>query len=168
MIIRNWVFVSVTNKGSVFVWVKISYIWIMSYESMCEAPCKCAEFTFHSCIFAGLFQGMAIVFAPQRGETLRLFCQLAQQTGLDVSQHQQYDAQVMDVHSKVRRRSRAPMSTIQNNMRLLWNQHEYERNVSMESLMQCWQRQLWCEWNGASVHQLFMCGGKLLCQRRLY
>lgn len=46
-------------------------------------------------------QGMALVFAPLRGETLRLFCQLAQQTGLDVSQHQQYDAQVMDVHLKV-------------------------------------------------------------------
>ena len=44
---------------------------------------------------------MALVFAPQRGETLRLFCQLAQQSGLYVSQHQQYDAQVMDVHLKV-------------------------------------------------------------------
>lgn len=44
---------------------------------------------------------MALVFAPLRGETLRLFCQLAQQSGLIVSQHQQYDAQVMDVHLKV-------------------------------------------------------------------
>lgn len=52
-------------------------------------------------------QGMALVFAPLRGETLRLFCQLAQQTGLSVSQHQQYDAQVMDVHLKVRSRSRS-------------------------------------------------------------
>lgn len=46
-------------------------------------------------------QGMALVFAPLRGETLRLFCQLAQQAGLCVSQHQQYDAQVWDVHLKV-------------------------------------------------------------------
>lgn len=47
-------------------------------------------------------QGMALVFAPQRGRTLSLFCQLAQQAGLDVAQQQQYDAQVMDVHLKVR------------------------------------------------------------------
>ncbi|KAM9345218.1 calmodulin-lysine N-methyltransferase [Symphorus nematophorus] len=47
--------------------------------------------------------GMALVFAPLRGETLRLFCQLAQQAGLYVSQHQQYDAQVMDVHLKMLR-----------------------------------------------------------------
>ncbi|XP_034537761.1 calmodulin-lysine N-methyltransferase [Notolabrus celidotus] len=45
--------------------------------------------------------GMALVFAPLRGETLSLFCQLAQQAGLCVSQHQQYDAQVMDVHQKM-------------------------------------------------------------------
>uniref|UniRef100_A0A3Q4AXZ2 Calmodulin-lysine N-methyltransferase n=1 Tax=Mola mola TaxID=94237 RepID=A0A3Q4AXZ2_MOLML len=45
--------------------------------------------------------GMALVFAPTRGETLRLFCHLAQQTGLYVSQHQEYDPQVMDVHLKV-------------------------------------------------------------------
>ncbi|XP_068597800.1 calmodulin-lysine N-methyltransferase [Brachionichthys hirsutus] len=51
-------------------------------------------------------KGMAMVFAPLRGETLRLFCQLAQQTGLNVSQHQQYDAQVMDVHSKMLRRGK--------------------------------------------------------------
>ncbi|XP_056251220.1 calmodulin-lysine N-methyltransferase isoform X2 [Seriola aureovittata] len=44
--------------------------------------------------------GMALVFAPLRGETLRLFCQLAQRAGLCVSQHQQYDAQVWDVHLK--------------------------------------------------------------------
>uniref|UniRef100_A0A4W6F8G9 Calmodulin-lysine N-methyltransferase n=1 Tax=Lates calcarifer TaxID=8187 RepID=A0A4W6F8G9_LATCA len=44
--------------------------------------------------------GMALVFAPLRGETQRLFCQLAQQAGLCVSQHQQYDAQVWDVHLK--------------------------------------------------------------------
>ncbi|KAM4599149.1 calmodulin-lysine N-methyltransferase [Fundulus diaphanus] len=47
--------------------------------------------------------GMALVFAPERGETLTLFCQLAQQAGLCVSQHQQYDAQVWDVHLKMRR-----------------------------------------------------------------
>lgn len=45
--------------------------------------------------------GMALVFAPLRGETLGLFCQLAQQAGLCVSQHQQYDAQVWDVHLKM-------------------------------------------------------------------
>ncbi|KAM9364162.1 calmodulin-lysine N-methyltransferase [Pholidichthys leucotaenia] len=47
--------------------------------------------------------GMVLVFAPQRGETLGLFCQLAQQAGLCVSQHQQYDAQVWDVHLKMLR-----------------------------------------------------------------
>ncbi|KAM9726693.1 calmodulin-lysine N-methyltransferase [Menidia menidia] len=47
--------------------------------------------------------GMALVFAPLRGETLRLFCQLAQQSGLCVSQHQQYDAEVWDVHLKMLR-----------------------------------------------------------------
>ncbi|XP_071761186.1 calmodulin-lysine N-methyltransferase [Centroberyx gerrardi] len=45
--------------------------------------------------------GMALVFAPQRGDTLGLFCQLAQQAGLSVCQHQQYDTQVWDVHSKM-------------------------------------------------------------------
>ncbi|XP_032397812.1 calmodulin-lysine N-methyltransferase [Etheostoma spectabile] len=45
--------------------------------------------------------GTALVFAPLRGETLRLFCQLAQQAGLCASQHQQYDAQVWDVHLKM-------------------------------------------------------------------
>lgn len=53
-------------------------------------------------------QGMALVFAPQRGETLRLFCHLAQQAGLDVSQYQEYDAQVMDVHLKVGNMSKTP------------------------------------------------------------
>ncbi|XP_069394764.1 calmodulin-lysine N-methyltransferase isoform X1 [Paralichthys olivaceus] len=47
--------------------------------------------------------GMALVLAPLRGETLRLFCQLAQQAGLCVSQHQQYDAQVWEVHLKMQR-----------------------------------------------------------------
>uniref|UniRef100_A0A673B8Q5 Calmodulin-lysine N-methyltransferase n=1 Tax=Sphaeramia orbicularis TaxID=375764 RepID=A0A673B8Q5_9TELE len=46
--------------------------------------------------------GMALVFAPRRGDTLGLFCQLAQQAGLCLSQHQQYEAQVWDVHLKVR------------------------------------------------------------------
>lgn len=53
-------------------------------------------------IFPNCIQGVALVFAPQRGRTLSLFCQLAQQAGLDVAQQQQYDAQVMDVHLKVR------------------------------------------------------------------
>lgn len=53
-----------------------------------------------------LTQGMALVFAPLRGETLRLFCELAQQAGLCVSQHQQYDAQVWNVHLKVRKTCR--------------------------------------------------------------
>ncbi|XP_041867029.1 calmodulin-lysine N-methyltransferase isoform X2 [Melanotaenia boesemani] len=47
--------------------------------------------------------GMALVFAPLRGETLKLFSQLATQAGLYVSQHQQYDAQVWDVHLKMLR-----------------------------------------------------------------
>ncbi|XP_047459772.1 calmodulin-lysine N-methyltransferase [Mugil cephalus] len=47
--------------------------------------------------------GTALVFAPLRGETLNVFCQLAQQAGLSVSQHQQYDAQVWDVHLKMLR-----------------------------------------------------------------
>uniref|UniRef100_A0A3Q3IFU3 Calmodulin-lysine N-methyltransferase n=2 Tax=Monopterus albus TaxID=43700 RepID=A0A3Q3IFU3_MONAL len=46
---------------------------------------------------------MALVFAPLRGETLRLFCQLAQQAGLCVSEHRQYDAQVWDVHLKMQK-----------------------------------------------------------------
>lgn len=53
-------------------------------------------------LLTSFIQGMALVFAPRRGETLRLFCQLAQQAGLCVTQHQQYDAQVWDVHLKVR------------------------------------------------------------------
>ncbi|TNM99522.1 hypothetical protein fugu_012555 [Takifugu bimaculatus] len=51
-------------------------------------------------------RGMALVFAPQRGRTLSLFCQLAQQAGLDVAQQQQYDAQVMDVHLKMLRQGK--------------------------------------------------------------
>ncbi|XP_034040366.1 calmodulin-lysine N-methyltransferase [Thalassophryne amazonica] len=47
--------------------------------------------------------GMALVFAPLRGETLDMFCQIARQAGLYVSQHQQYDAQVWDVHLKMLR-----------------------------------------------------------------
>ncbi|KAM9803967.1 calmodulin-lysine N-methyltransferase [Neosynchiropus ocellatus] len=45
--------------------------------------------------------GRALVFAPQRGETLRQFCQLAAQAGLCVSQSQRYDARVWDVHQKM-------------------------------------------------------------------
>lgn len=64
----------------------------------------CTLFTIQLQKFPSHFflQGMALVFAPRRGETLRLFCQLAQQAGLCVTQHQQYDAQVWDVHLKVR------------------------------------------------------------------
>ncbi|KAM4607188.1 calmodulin-lysine N-methyltransferase [Polymixia lowei] len=47
--------------------------------------------------------GMAVVLAPLRGDTLGLFCQLAQEAGLRVCQHQQYDAQVWDVHLKMQR-----------------------------------------------------------------
>lgn len=74
---------------------------------MCEVPYNCTMHYIHyvtpKALLFLLFsnKGMALVFAPMRGETLRLFCQLAQQTGLNVSQHQQYDAQVMDVHLKV-------------------------------------------------------------------
>ncbi|XP_076016441.1 calmodulin-lysine N-methyltransferase [Genypterus blacodes] len=45
--------------------------------------------------------GTALVLAPQRGETLSLFVQLAQQDGLCVCQHRQYDAHVWDVHLKM-------------------------------------------------------------------
>ncbi|XP_057705044.1 calmodulin-lysine N-methyltransferase [Corythoichthys intestinalis] len=45
--------------------------------------------------------GVAFVFAPLRGDTLQMFCQLAQQAGLLVARHQQYDAQVWDVHLKM-------------------------------------------------------------------
>lgn len=65
-------------------------------------------------------QGMALVFAPQRGETLRLFCQLAQQAGFCISQHQQYDAQVWDVHLKVRNMSKKGKTTfIQHEVELI-------------------------------------------------
>ena len=47
---------------------------------------------------------MALVFAPRRRDTLAVFCRLAQEAGLAVSQHQQYDSQVWDVHLKVRGR----------------------------------------------------------------
>uniref|UniRef100_A0A3Q4H5A3 Calmodulin-lysine N-methyltransferase n=1 Tax=Neolamprologus brichardi TaxID=32507 RepID=A0A3Q4H5A3_NEOBR len=64
--------------------------------------------------------GMALVFAPQRGETLRLFCQLAQQAGFCISQHQQYDAQVWDVHLKVRNMSKKGKTTfIQHEVELI-------------------------------------------------
>lgn len=46
-------------------------------------------------------KGTALVFAPRRGQTLALFCDLAQQAGLFVSQHQQYDAHVWDMHLKM-------------------------------------------------------------------
>ncbi|CAL8300338.1 unnamed protein product [Merluccius merluccius] len=45
--------------------------------------------------------GRALVFAPRRRDTLGVFCQLAQEAGLCVSQHQQYDSQVWDVHLKM-------------------------------------------------------------------
>ncbi|XP_056465839.1 calmodulin-lysine N-methyltransferase isoform X1 [Gadus macrocephalus] len=45
--------------------------------------------------------GMALVFAPRRRDTLGVFCRLAQEAGLSVSQHQQYDSQVWDVHLKM-------------------------------------------------------------------
>lgn len=79
----------------------------MRFENMCEIPHNCTvHYIDHLTPKVLLLlwfstQGTALVFAPLRGETLRLFCQLAQQTGFDVSQHQQYDAQVMDVHLKV-------------------------------------------------------------------
>ncbi|XP_077585874.1 calmodulin-lysine N-methyltransferase isoform X1 [Stigmatopora nigra] len=45
--------------------------------------------------------GVAFVFAPLRGDTLQMFSQLAQQAGLLVARHQQYDVQVWDVHQKM-------------------------------------------------------------------
>lgn len=44
---------------------------------------------------------MALVLAPQRGDTLASFCRLAGQAGLLVDQRRQYDAQVWDMHLKV-------------------------------------------------------------------
>ncbi len=79
---------------------------------MCEVPHECTVHYIHYptpkalTLLSFSIQGMALVFAPLRGETLRLFCQLAQQAGLCVSQHQQYDAQVMDVHLKVKSMSK--------------------------------------------------------------
>ncbi|KAK7902080.1 hypothetical protein WMY93_018849 [Mugilogobius chulae] len=46
-------------------------------------------------------KGTALVFAPRRGQTLALFCELAQQAGLFISQHQQYDHYVWDTHLKM-------------------------------------------------------------------
>lgn len=46
-------------------------------------------------------KGTALVFAPRRGQTLALFCELAQQAGLFISQHQQYDHHVWDMHLKM-------------------------------------------------------------------
>ncbi|XP_072293203.1 calmodulin-lysine N-methyltransferase [Eucyclogobius newberryi] len=46
-------------------------------------------------------KGTALVFAPRRGQTLALFCDLAQQAGLFISQHQQYDHYVWDMHLKM-------------------------------------------------------------------
>ncbi|XP_077437471.1 calmodulin-lysine N-methyltransferase [Vanacampus margaritifer] len=45
--------------------------------------------------------GVALVFAPLRGDTLGTFCQLARRAGLLVAQQRQYDAQVWDVHLKM-------------------------------------------------------------------
>lgn len=96
-------------KGCVFVCIKLNK---KCYEKcgveVCEVAYKYTLRCIHypaAKVLAFLWlspQGMALVFAPLRGETLALFCQLAQQAGLYVSQHQQYDAQVMDVHLKVR------------------------------------------------------------------
>lgn len=46
-------------------------------------------------------KGIALVFAPRRGQTLALFSELAQQAGLFISQHQQYDPHVWDMHLKM-------------------------------------------------------------------
>uniref|UniRef100_A0A3B4AZQ3 Calmodulin-lysine N-methyltransferase n=1 Tax=Periophthalmus magnuspinnatus TaxID=409849 RepID=A0A3B4AZQ3_9GOBI len=48
-------------------------------------------------------KGTALVLAPRRGQTFALFCDLAQQAGLFVSQQQRYDPHVWDTHSKVSR-----------------------------------------------------------------
>ncbi|XP_061142070.1 calmodulin-lysine N-methyltransferase [Syngnathus typhle] len=47
--------------------------------------------------------GVALVLAPLRGDTLRMFCQLARQAGLLVAEQRQYDAHVWDVHLKMLR-----------------------------------------------------------------
>ncbi|XP_051936627.1 calmodulin-lysine N-methyltransferase [Hippocampus zosterae] len=45
--------------------------------------------------------GVALVLAPQRGDTLASFCGLAGRAGLLVDQRRRYDAQVWDVHLKM-------------------------------------------------------------------
>uniref|UniRef100_A0A8C3AWA8 Calmodulin-lysine N-methyltransferase n=1 Tax=Cyclopterus lumpus TaxID=8103 RepID=A0A8C3AWA8_CYCLU len=84
------------------------------YSADTKLWCLCRVVCLQGCLFLDQYRaslvdairrllrpnGMALVFAPLRGETLRLFCQLAQQAGLCASQHQQYDAQVWDVHLK--------------------------------------------------------------------
>lgn len=46
--------------------------------------------------------GLALVLAPHRGPTLTQFCDLAQEAGLRVRVQQEYDAQVWEVHQKMR------------------------------------------------------------------
>lgn len=46
-------------------------------------------------------KGTALVFAPQRGQTLALFSELAQRAGLFISQCLQYDHHVWDMHLKM-------------------------------------------------------------------
>ncbi|KAM6956854.1 calmodulin-lysine N-methyltransferase [Aplochiton taeniatus] len=47
--------------------------------------------------------GTALVLAPQRGDTLGAFCELAKGAGLAVHRYQQYDEEVWDVHLKMQR-----------------------------------------------------------------
>ncbi|XP_030603337.1 calmodulin-lysine N-methyltransferase isoform X1 [Archocentrus centrarchus] len=63
----------------------------------------CADCLFLDQYRASLVDAIRRLLQPSRGETLRLFCQLAQQAGFCITQYQQYDAQVWDIHLKMLR-----------------------------------------------------------------